>query len=84
MAEQYNMQTGFIDGSGVYGPNEVNIVEEERGVESFKSFCPFPLLTWKSCRGRVLCALLTNQTAVYSLKLNLFEYFHLCYYLLCT
>ena len=45
MAEQYNMQTGFIDGSGVYGPNEVNIVEEERGVESFKSFCPFPLLT---------------------------------------
>ena len=41
MAEQYNMQTGFIDGSGVYGPNEVNIVEEERGVESFKSFCPY-------------------------------------------
>ena len=33
MAEQYNMQTGFIDGSGVYGPNEVNIVEEERGVD---------------------------------------------------
>ena len=32
MAEQYNMQTGFIDGSGVYGPNEVYIRKDKMGV----------------------------------------------------